>query len=1087
MSLTPTDSVSSYAFPMRQILIALSWILLSASLLLSQGQPSFTVASDGSSALEVDTRHLAGNFFKFVVTNHASSADYVTIQRSQVRSAGQAVLGVPTPEYGVPVPPGGSAPLWFRWDLPGSTSPGTFAATVPFKSELTGTMVVAGITMIVKAATGAPATISGDITATGGSPVPGTTLTIQDLGSSNSSRISLPSPSLTGSFSFTAPPGEYALTADATGYVSKTRFFTAGAGASVVLAFALDRSSLAADSARVTSRTVNVSSSIWLMRASRDLSMLATAPMSSVASSAFHGIRDSQAVWASSFPGASVEKSGNVAQFQALDCEAAVSADGTSVAGFDYNGRVYLINSANGQTRWSTDRSQDRNPAYPSNSILGRGFNTCGAIAFSPDGLSVAAGGSNGWLVVFETATGSVRWSSGTSAEIRALRFTPDGSKLAVGAGDWKFRMFDAHSGAVLWAAENRFWPLFFVGMDSAGTLVGAGGKDAEFQLWDTATGALKWKRLYADGAFVSGAFISDDQSRVVVSEWTFGVHGYDVSGNPLWFRKLFNAGMAATPDGKYIFAGGFHSNGAPILYLMDANGTVLWENRPDVTSNCRVQAPFRGDFLKSFAIDASRTPEGVTVKAAVACIGGTVFTFEIPIVGDTDSVFADRFDWTSGSGISRTTTGNGLGITAGYARIQVQPGAAAVAGVAIVGLRKNNILVTEAGVPASRPIRSGRIYGEVLADITTGLAIVNPNPQGAQITFYVTDGNGVSSAPAALTLAANAQMARLLSEAPFSLQNFRGTLTLNSSVPVAVIALRGRKNERGEFLLTALPVISSGDLPFFDSFVFPHFAAGDGWSTEIVLVNPTDNAIAGSVQFSDTVSYSIPPRGFSRWVLEDTGTAVRTGIVRVVPAADSPAPGGVVIFAYRPGAVTVTEAGVLAAGKGSAFNIYAEASGVFGQSGSLQSGVAVANPEDAELAATFELLEWNGVGSSRIATRTIPANGQIALFMNQLFPNLALPFRGTLRVTTSGTSSVSVIGLRGRYNERSEFLVTTTPPAAESASPSEGELVFPHFADGDGYTTQFILFSSPAGQPGGAAVRMLGPSGDPHVVTFRN
>jgi len=56
-------------------------------------------------------------------------------------------------------------------------------------------------------------------------------------------------------------------------------------------------------------------------------------------------------------------------------------------------------------------------------------------------------------------------------------------------------------------------------------------------------------------------------------------------------------------------------------------------------------------------------------------------------------------------------------------------------------------------------------------------------------------------------------------------------------------------------------------------------------------------------------------------------------------------------------------------------------------------------------------------------------------------------------------------VGLRTRVNERGNFLITTTPPAVESNPPATSALLFPHLADGGGYTTQFILFSGTAGQ----------------------
>ena len=72
---------------------------------------------------------------------------------------------------------------------------------------------------------------------------------------------------------------------------------------------------------------------------------------------------------------------------------------------------------------------------------------------------------------------------------------------------------------------------------------------------------------------------------------------------------------------------------------------------------------------------------------------------------------------------------------------------------------------------------------------------------------------------------------------------------SLYISVPIGVVALRGFTNERSEFLLTALTVVEVGTTPP-GGLTVPHFADGGGWTTQVVLVNPGDNAIDGTVQF---------------------------------------------------------------------------------------------------------------------------------------------------------------------------------------------------------------------------------------------
>jgi hypothetical protein len=66
------------------------------------------------------------------------------------------------------------------------------------------------------------------------------------------------------------------------------------------------------------------------------------------------------------------------------------------------------------------------------------------------------------------------------------------------------------------------------------------------------------------------------------------------------------------------------------------------------------------------------------------------------------------------------------------------------------------------------------------------------------------------------------------------------------------------------------------------------------------------------------------------------------------------------------------------------------------------------------------------------------------------------MPFKGFVRIASSNTASIAVIGLRGHWNERNDFLIATIPPVDESYS-LPPKVVFPQLVDGGGYTTQLI------------------------------
>ena len=167
----------------------------------------------------------------------------------------------------------------------------------------------------------------------------------------------------------------------------------------------------------------------------------------------------------------------------------------------------------------------------------------------------------------------------------------------------------------------------------------------------------------------------------------------------------------------------------------------------------------------------------------------------------------------------------------------------------------------------------------------------------------------------------------------------------------------------------------------------------------------------------------------------------------------------------------------------------YVEGSGDFsnGQIGSIQTGFAIANPSPTSAVVSFDLLALDGTAKDQSATLVLPGNGQQAMFLNQLsgFESLPTPFQGVLEISASSAAGISVTGLHGRYNERGDFLITATPPIDDNRSASASEVLFPHFADGGGYSTQFVLLAGPTSGSTGV-IRFFGQAGQLLSLSLR-
>src|SRR5262249_22206761 len=225
--------------------------------------------------------------------------------------------------------------------------------------------------------------------------------------------------------------------------------------------------------------------------------------------------------------------------------------------------------------------------------------------------------------------------------------------------------------------------------------------------------------------------------------------------------------------------------------------------------------------------------------------------------------------------------------------------------------------------------------------------------------------------------------------------------------------------------------------------------------ATQVLLVNPANLPIKGTVQFSGSLSasgaFNIPSRSSIRIDAPAAGLSVQTGWIRIIPDAGSRMPSSAAIISFKREDVTVTEASVPAIPSDTGFRLNVETS----SDTTIQTGVAIMNPSNVDVPVTLASTNVNGspLGAGVI---TVAANSQIALFLNQI-AGLAAPSQGIVRI--SAAFPLSVIGLRSRYNERNDLLITTLLPVAESSSNTNGQLFFPQFVDGGGYVTRFIIF----------------------------
>jgi hypothetical protein len=427
----------------------------------------------------------------------------------------------------------------------------------------------------------------------------------------------------------------------------------------------------------------------------------------------------------------------------------------------------------------------------------------------------------------------------------------------------------------------------------------------------------------------------------------------------------------------------------------------------------------------------------------------------------------------------STASAGQNL-IQHGYIHLQSNRGTVSPKGIAIFGLQSHGILVAEGTVPATAPMRSGRVFVEIEPPVNTGIALANPNDQDVSISYNFTDGSGQDFGAGSLTLPAHHQLESFFTEPPFAVSSsLVGTFSFTSSSPVVGVALRSISNQRGDVLKTTLPVSPLGSGFGGTELSIPQLENGGSWTTQIVLVNPGDASLTGTVRFfgpgskslsmtpakvvvdnvtGSSFHYAIPPRGVFRMRPQTMELDAAPGLVRITPSTEDAVPSCLAIFSYTKSGITISTSSIAALPASEAFRMYIESSDVFGRPGSIQSLVTVRNPSDeSAVAVRFEVMNLDGTSSGLSTSADIPAGGQMMRLVGNLFPQLPSRFKGIIRITAP--SPITLGGLRARYNERGDVLVAATPPFDESTA-SQTELDFPYFITGAGYSTELILLS---------------------------
>ena len=243
----------------------------------------------------------------------------------------------------------------------------------------------------------------------------------------------------------------------------------------------------------------------------------------------------------------------------------------------------------------------------------------------------------------------------------------------------------------------------------------------------------------------------------------------------------------------------------------------------------------------------------------------------------------------------------------------------------------------------------------------------------------------------------------------------------------------------------------------------FAHFGNGQGFTSDIVLTNPSatetasgkvdfsgDNGLAlrvGTVLVTSSVDFSIPPLGAVTISTDGQGGLVPGSAV----VTSTSTLGGVIRFDIP---------GIGIAGVGTSQPLSAFVMPVRRKLEGINTGVAIHNTESQAVTLTLTLRTKLGEEVAN-GTRTIenfPAAGHLAQFINELFPNAATDdFEGTLVVqVTGGNVAATALELGPEEGQFTTLPVTATGGVISGTQ----KTYFAHFGNGGGFTSDIVVIN---------------------------
>jgi WD40 repeat protein len=244
---------------------------------------------------------------------------------------------------------------------------------------------------------------------------------------------------------------------------------------------------------------------------------------------------------------------------------------------------------------------------------LGGHTGTVLAVAFSPDGALIAAGGADGTVQVWEAATGRrAAVCQGHTAPVHCVAFSPDGQRLAAGGEDDTVWIWEVATGREMVQLRGppveTVWSVAF-SPDGKQLATGLWGNHA--RLWDAATGQPLFGRLNHNSD-VYGVAFSPDGKRLVSASGDQTVK--------VWDTATGQEAVALRGHTGQVWAVAFSPDGFRLASASEDHTVNVWD-ATDLTEEVRAErdAVALLDFLFSRPLPKSEVRAAIRRDSIIA------------------------------------------------------------------------------------------------------------------------------------------------------------------------------------------------------------------------------------------------------------------------------------------------------------------------------------------------------------------------------------------------------------------------------------------------------------------------------------